>query len=189
MTIYGPKKGVAFKIRLPLVTFGSGDWKTSPTLAAGDFKVSKDGGALANLATLPTVEPAGSAWVLFDLSATEMNADIVQIQAIDQTSPKEWEDTGAAIITTAAGLAQAGDAMALTSAERNSTADALLDRANAIETGTTPRQALRYAAAVAAGTTAGAGTDNEVFNGIGTSTPRVTVTVNADGERSAVTLG
>ena len=33
----------------------TGQFKVAPTLAAGDFKIEKDGGAAANLATLPTV--------------------------------------------------------------------------------------------------------------------------------------
>lgn len=75
-------------------------FKANPTIAAGDFKVSKDGGALANLATLPTVEPAASIWVKITLSATEMTADNVAIQAIDQTDPKEWADWALSIPTT-----------------------------------------------------------------------------------------
>ena len=69
-----------------------GSFRSSPTLAAGDFKVDKDGAGLNNLATLPTVSPAASVGVLISLSATEMTADVVTIVAIDQTSPKEWAD-------------------------------------------------------------------------------------------------
>lgn len=79
----------------------SGSLKANPTIAAGDFKVSKDGGALANLTTLPSVEPAGSVLVTISLSATEMNADKVSVVWIDQTSPKEWADGMISIPTTA----------------------------------------------------------------------------------------
>lgn len=78
-----------------------GSFKAAPTIAAGDFKISKDGGALANLATLPAVGPAASIWVLISLSATEMTADTVAVQCIDQTSPKEWADFAFCIPTTA----------------------------------------------------------------------------------------
>jgi hypothetical protein len=71
-----------------------GSYKSSPTLAAGDVKISKDGGALANLGTLPVVTPASSIWVKITLSQSETNADNVAIQFIDQTSPKEWTDLG-----------------------------------------------------------------------------------------------
>ena len=70
----------------------SGSFKSSPTLASGDFKIDKDGGGLTNLATLPTVSPAASVLVLISLSASEMTADVVTIVCIDQTVPKEWAD-------------------------------------------------------------------------------------------------
>lgn len=78
-----------------------GSFKANPTISSGDFKVSKDDGALANLATLPSVSPAGSIWIKLELSATEMDADNVKIQWIDQTSPKEWSDSALTVITTA----------------------------------------------------------------------------------------
>ena len=74
--------------------------KANPTIASGDWKISKDGGALANLATLPAVEPASSIWVKISLSATEMTADLVAIQGIDQTATKEWADFCVHIVTT-----------------------------------------------------------------------------------------
>lgn len=77
------------------------NFQVNPTIAAGDFKVSKDGGALTNLATLPVVEPSGSVMVKIALSATEMNADNVTVVAIDQTATKEWADFCLSIPTTA----------------------------------------------------------------------------------------
>lgn len=95
-----PIKNQDFLCYVALQDMGvAGSFKASPTIAAGDFKVSKDGGALANLTTLPAVGPAGSIWVLINLSATEMNADNVAVQCIDQTSPKEWADMAFNIIT------------------------------------------------------------------------------------------
>jgi hypothetical protein len=78
-----------------------GNFKSNPTLAAGDVKVSKDGGALANLNTLPSVAPASSVLVTLLLSATEMTADMVSVVFIDQTNPKEWADLVISIPTTA----------------------------------------------------------------------------------------
>ena len=78
----------------------AGSFKSSPTIAAGDFKVDKDGGGLTNLATLPAVDPAASVLVKVTLSATEMNADVVTIVGVDQTSPKEWADFVLSIPTT-----------------------------------------------------------------------------------------
>lgn len=78
-----------------------GSFKAAPTIAAGDFKISKNDAALADLATLPSVLPAASIWVKITLSATEMNTDNVKVQCIDQTSPKEWVDLAFDIPTTA----------------------------------------------------------------------------------------
>jgi hypothetical protein len=76
-------------------------FKSAPTIATGDFKVDKDGAGLNNLATLPSVSPAASVLVLLTLSATEMNADVVTVVGVDQTSPKEWCDFVLSIPTTA----------------------------------------------------------------------------------------
>jgi len=85
-----------------------------------------------------------------------------------------------------------GDAMTLTSGERSAIAAALLDLANGIEAGVTPRQAARAIAAVAVGLLpSGAGSATEAFKGIGQAaggTTRVTNTVDADGNRTATTL-
>lgn len=95
-----PIKGEDFVFRLALVdAIASNALRANPTIAAGDFKISKDGGALANLNTLPTISPASSIWVQVTLSATEMTADTVAIQAIDQTAPKEWADWALCILT------------------------------------------------------------------------------------------
>lgn len=96
-----PVKNEDFEIQVALEDYANpGNFKSSPTLAAGDFKVSKDGGALANLTTLPVNEPASSVLVTLALSATEMNADVVTVVCIDQTSPKEWADMVISIPTT-----------------------------------------------------------------------------------------
>jgi hypothetical protein len=98
-----PIKNQDFKIRISLEDYNNpGSFKSNPTIAAGDIKVDKDGGGLTNLTTLPTVSPASSVLVLIELSATEMNADVVTIVAIDQTSPKEWSDLVISIPTTSA---------------------------------------------------------------------------------------
>lgn len=97
-----PKKGEDYIVYVPLQDFDTpGSFQANPSIASGDFKVQKDGGALANLATLPAVEPASSIWVKITLSATEMTADNVAVQCIDQTSPKEWGDLAFDIQTTA----------------------------------------------------------------------------------------
>lgn len=97
-----PVKNQDFEIHIAVEDyFNPGNFRSSPTIAAGDFQVSKDGGAFANLTTLPTVEPASSHIILLALTATEMNADSVVIRGIDQTAPKEWADFVLSIPTTA----------------------------------------------------------------------------------------
>lgn len=96
-----PVKNEDFLLRIALEDVSNpGSFKSNPTIVAGDFKVSIDGGALTNLTTLPSVSPAGSVLVLISLSAAEMNGDSISIVAIDQTSPKEWADFVMSIPTT-----------------------------------------------------------------------------------------
>lgn len=96
-----PNKGENFLIRIALEDQANpGSFKSSPTLAAGDFKVDKDGAGLTNFGTIPAVDPAASVLVLLTLSATEMNADVVTIVGVDQTVPKEWSDFVLSIPTT-----------------------------------------------------------------------------------------
>jgi hypothetical protein len=97
-----PKKNEDFLIRIALEdASGTGGFKSSPTIAAGDFKVAVDATALANLATLPTVSPASTVLVLITLSSSEMNGDVITLVCVDQTSPKEWADLVISIPTTA----------------------------------------------------------------------------------------
>ena len=97
-----PVKGEDFVIYVALQSASDPkSFQANPTIAAGDFRVSKDGGALADLATLPVVTPAGSIWVKIILSATEMTADNVALEGIDRTATKEWGDVALSIPTTA----------------------------------------------------------------------------------------
>ncbi len=90
--------GKAKTFALPLVTFGATDFFTGASLIAGDVKISKNGGAFTNIATLPTVL---GAWLIVTLSPTEMQAGFVAVQIIDQTGPKVFQDVGAVVTTTA----------------------------------------------------------------------------------------
>lgn len=65
--------------------------KANPTLASGDFQASTDGGALANLGTLPTVTPASGRMVKFTLSTGEMNGANATVVAVDAAGA-EWCD-------------------------------------------------------------------------------------------------
>lgn len=87
-----PIKNSAYSFELGLIDQANRpQFKVNPTLAAGDFKISKNGGALTNLATLPTILPAGSRGVLVSLSAAEMNTGRWRIECIDAAG-SEWDD-------------------------------------------------------------------------------------------------
>jgi hypothetical protein len=83
--------GVAGSFPVVLPALVGSDFQSNPTLATGDFKISKDGGAWANLATLPTVSPASSVQVIVTLSAAEAEFTTAVVAAID-TATKEWKD-------------------------------------------------------------------------------------------------
>jgi len=96
-----PKKNEDFIFYVALEDYANpGNFKTNPTIATSDFQISKDGAAFGDLGTLPAVTPASSRTVKITVSSTEMNADNVVIQGVDQTSPKEWADIIIAIPTT-----------------------------------------------------------------------------------------
>ena len=74
--------------------------QANPTLAAGDVTISKDGGAFANLTTLPTVTPASGKSVKVTVSNTEMTADNVLILFSDAAGA-QWCDLSINIQTAA----------------------------------------------------------------------------------------
>lgn len=84
------------------------------------------------------------------------------------------------------GASVSADIAALPTANAN--ADALLDRSNGVETGLTPRGALRLAAAAMAGKVSGGGTGTETFrNAVADSKNRIVSTNDSSGNRTAVT--
>lgn len=92
-----PKKGQAYEFFLSVTDFlDTTAFLANPTIAAGDFQISKDGGAFTNLAVLPTVLPVGGVLVRVSLSADEMDADKVNVLGVDQAGD-EWLDILAAI--------------------------------------------------------------------------------------------
>lgn len=126
------------------------------------------------------------------------------IEAIRDQGDAAWITNTAASIRSAVGLASANlDSQLLviqtdtttdipaqiaalpTAPTATQNADALLDRASAID-GKTPREALRIIGATTAGKVSGAGTGTEVFVGLDGVTARVTGTVTAAGNRTDV---
>jgi len=101
MTTYIPaKKNTEYIFYAGLVSQSTGQFQSNPTLATGDFKVSIDGGALNNLATLPAVTPASSRMVKFTLSTSEMNGDNITVMGVDAAG-SEWDEVIVSIQTAA----------------------------------------------------------------------------------------
>lgn len=85
-------------------------------------------------------------------------------------------------------LADTGtDGVVLSSTTMNSIATALLDLTNGVETSWTLRQAMRIILAGVAGKLSGAATTTNTIRDVGDSANRIVATVDADGNRSAVT--
>jgi hypothetical protein len=101
MTSYvTPKKGAAFILYIGLPQQSNPAlFKDTPTLAAGDFKVSIDGASLNNLGTLPTNTP-GNQMVKVSLSSSEMNGDNITVVCHDAAGA-EWGDVIVNIQTSA----------------------------------------------------------------------------------------
>lgn len=86
-----PVKGVAYDFSIGLDSVVGDGFQSNPTIAAGDFVISKDYGTFANLATLPVVTPSSTTSVKISLSATEMDADKIVVFAQDQADD-EWSE-------------------------------------------------------------------------------------------------
>jgi|DEB0MinimDraft_10_1074344.scaffolds.fasta_scaffold162702_1 hypothetical protein len=85
-----PIAGEAFAFTISLLSQTNGEILANPTLATGDVKVSTDGGALANLATLPAVTPAGSGIVEVNLTSAEVGSEHFTVAFIDAAGA-EWK--------------------------------------------------------------------------------------------------
>lgn len=198
-----PKRGVAFRMYIGLVDQSNTKLlKANPTIASGDFRISKDGGAFANLATLPSANPASGRAVMVDLSASEMTADNIVIQCVD-ASGAEWCDQLINLQTTASqldDLATASD-MALVKAKTDlipaspaavgdiptaaAVADAVWDEA--VDSTITARQSIRLANSALGGKASGLNTTTAVYRDLADTKDRISATVDADGNRTAVT--
>lgn len=121
-----------------------------------------------------------------DLSAAVWAAATRTLTAIDEDNTTLDLD---ATIRAAVGLASANldtQLDALPTAAENATQ--LLDVAAGVETNRTVRQSLRLMLAALAGKASGMATTTAVFRDTNDSKDRITATVDADGNRSAVTL-
>jgi hypothetical protein len=120
-----PIKNASYTFTVSLISQSDTDViQPSPTLAAGDVKISIDGGSFANIGTLPTeIESTGVLEVA--LTAAEMNGDRIDVLFSD-VAGDEWQDLHIPIFTKiAVSLPEAGDIVdaawdeALTAEEHN----------------------------------------------------------------------
>lgn len=100
------KRGVVFPYVVKLFPQSGSEWLASPTLASGDFKITRYTSAgtyvdgPTNLANLPTVNPSASGNVLLLLSTTETQQGILMVEWKDQAGA-EWGSGALEIHTTA----------------------------------------------------------------------------------------
>lgn len=130
---------------------------------------------------------AGADLQTYDYHARATTSD-ASVDRRDQ--PSLWVRWSDAVATDASGAVTAGTVSdktgyALTAGERDAVADALLDLADGVESGETPRQFLRKLRAVAFGLSDGAG----AFKRKDGTTTSLTVTLDGAGSRTAVTDG
>ncbi len=202
-----PLKGQAYRVTFPIFT----SLGALVSGAAGlDSEISKDGGAWADCANEATEIGSGGLYYL-DLSATEMNADTVAIivkttTSGAQTTPLVLYPVEAGDITvnveqisgdaTAADNCEAffdgtGYAGGTTKLDVNvtgigaSAVDSIHDEV--VEGSTTLRQAVRLLLSVLVGKSGGGGTSTITFRDLADTKNRISATVNASGDRAAVT--
>lgn len=205
-----PLKNTAYRVTFVIMD-ADGDLVTG---AAGlDSEISKDGGTFADCTNEATEIATSSGVYYLDLTAAEMNADTVAIIVKTSTSgakttpivlyPVEGGDIdvdvtyigGAALSTSTAQLGvnvvqAAGTAWgsgAVTAASLAADAvDEILDEV--VEGSLTLRQVLRILLAAAAGESTGGGSGTIVFRDVADSKNRISATIDANRNRTAVTL-
>lgn len=166
--------------------------KTNPVVNGGTITFP----TTATLASTTNIT-AGTITTVTNLTNAATNGDLtttmkasVNVEAdtalADYDAPTHAELTSELATADDATLAAIA-ALSIPTAVQN--ADALLDRSNAVETGVTPRGALRIMGSVLGGKLSGAGTNTETFrNTVADSKDRVTATVDTSGNRTAITI-
>ena len=86
-----PIQGQGTEFNVSLLSRANGEILLNPTIEAADFNISTDGGALTQLTNTPTVEPAGSGIVRFDLTAAEVGTAGFTVIMSD-ASGSEWKN-------------------------------------------------------------------------------------------------
>ena len=190
--------------------------ETTLTITQPDIRLKKNGGNWAQKNAAQTLSHEENGYYEVTLDATDTNTvGLLRLAVNEAGALPIWEDfmvlpanvydsliggsdtldvqvtgMGANVITSSAINADAITATGLAADAANEIADALLNRANAIETGLTPVQAIRLIAAALAGKISGAGTETvTVRNAVADSKDRIVATTpDANGNRTAITV-
>lgn len=190
--------------------------ETTLTITQPDIRLKKNGGNWAQKNAAQTLSHEENGYYEVTLDATDTNTvGLLRLAVNEAGALPIWEDfmvlpanvydsliggsdtldvqvtgMGANVITSSAINADAITATGLAADAANEIADALLNRANAIETGLTPVQAIRLIAAVLAGKISGGGTGTvTVRNAVADSKDRIVATTpDANGNRTAITV-
>lgn len=166
--------------------------KTGVTWGSGDLKVAKAGAAWADASGTTAngqVIEIGGGWYWYQFSAAEVNTLGPVTLVVNKTDIYADAASGLVVAydpysTTSLGLTNLDAAV---SSRSSIDADDIFDLADGIETGMTPRQALRLLTAIIGGLTVGAGTGTEVFRAaVSNVEPRATVTITG-ANRTAIT--
>jgi hypothetical protein len=125
-----------------------------------------------------------------DIVDTNVDTVLVNLANLDSDVAAVQADTDNIQTRIPAALVDGKMDSTLSSTEREAIANMIFDLAAGVEAGLTMRQALRIAIAVLAGKSSGwpAGGASEIFRDTNDTKDRVTATVDADGNRTAVTL-
>ena len=87
-----PKKNTSFVFTTAFVdTANRPDFKSAPTIASGDFKLSIDDTSGVALTANPAAITGATNVVRFTVTAAEMNGDTISIMCIDAAGG-EWDD-------------------------------------------------------------------------------------------------
>lgn len=182
MMIFKQSEDTAALRRVPIVAVDATDGITPEdvTFGVGEVLLIKNGGApVATTATAVKVNGATGDYYV-ELTAAELDTlgyGIVMISKSGVRSAKFAFQVIAANLYNATNLGLS-NINATISSRSSHDADDVWDDADGIETGLTPRQAMRALLAVLAGHTTGAGTGTEVFrNAVVNSKARVTTTM------------
>lgn len=189
--------------------------ETGLTITQPDIRLKKNGGAWAQKNAAQTLSHEENGYYEVTLDATDTNTlGLLRLAVNESGAGPVWEDflvlpanvydsliagtdtldvqvtgMGANVITSSAINTDAITSTGLAASAANEIADAVFDRADAVETGLTFRQAMRLIAAAEAGKLSGAATTTIIIrNAIADSKDRITATVDASGNRSAITV-